>query len=39
MTAGNIGNVSSSAGICVLVQQTDLKKLTKQQQNLLVLLV
>jgi hypothetical protein len=26
LTAGNIGNVFSSAGICVLVQQTDLKR-------------
>jgi hypothetical protein len=38
LTAGNIGNAFSSAGICVLVQQTDLKKSTKQQQNLLFLL-
>jgi hypothetical protein len=29
LTAGNIGNVFSSAGICVLVQQTDLKKINK----------
>jgi hypothetical protein len=27
LTAGNIGNVFSSAGICVLVQQTDLKNI------------
>jgi hypothetical protein len=38
LTAGNIGNAFASAGICVLVQQTDLKKSTKQQQNLLFLL-
>jgi hypothetical protein len=29
LTARNIGNVFSSAGICVLVQQTDLKKINK----------
>jgi hypothetical protein len=29
LTAGNIGNAFSSAGICVLVQQTDLKKNNK----------
>jgi hypothetical protein len=38
LTAGNIGHIFLSAGICVLVQQTDLKKSTKQQQNLLFLL-